>query len=554
MKFAQRRVGAKPRAAPRRQIPVMRVLRPYWLGLVLVVAQAPLPAQYPGQYPPGQYPPGYPGGGGIGFPIPHRNKKAKDKQPELLSVDGMLRRIDKDQVVLEADDNRIVNFKRLDSTKFLKDGDAVKPAELIPGDHLTIEYSQDDQGFMTAANVVWQQDGSAAERKHAAEPVETSVAKSSDDTDRPHLKRAEAPADSVAGATPAAAPVAPSAAPAASPATPAATPAAAAPPKAPPAPADPSPADLNAPAKANVAAVKIDADDEGPPVLQRGKGAPHKQADAPPASPPASTSRPTLSAKNESPAPAQEPAKEEEARPSAPAAENQRPEEVVLEKAREAAGSFLETLPNYVCQEFMTRYSSQTHVVSWQPLDVVSTALVYENGRESYRDVSINGKLTKKNIEDLPGSWSTGEFGTVLADVFSPSTAADFRYRRESRSGGRSAMLYDFSVAREHSHWRIMVASQMVQPSYRGSVWIDKETKRVLRIEMQATRLPEAFPSDKVESATDYEFVRFADRQFLVPVHAETLSCERGTDICGRNTIDFRNYHKYSGESSIIFK
>jgi hypothetical protein len=57
-----------------------------------------------------------------------------------------------------------------------------------------------------------------------------------------------------------------------------------------------------------------------------------------------------------------------------------------------------------------------------------------------------------------------------------------------------------------------------------------------------------------VESATDYEFVRFADRQFLVPVHAETLSCERGTDNCGRNTIDFRNYHKYSGESSIIFK
>jgi hypothetical protein len=527
------------------------------------VAQAPLPAQYPpGQYPPGQYPPGYPGGGGIGFPIPHKTKKAKDKAQDLQSVDGMLRRIDKDQVVLEADDNRIVNFKRLDSTKFLKDGDAVKPAELIPGDHLTVEFTQDDQGFMTAANVVWQQDGSAAERKHAAEPVETSVAKSSDDTDRPHLKRAEGSADSAAAASPAAAPATAPAA-AASPATaPAAAPKSpSAPAKAAPvAPEDPNPADLNAPVKADVAAVKIDADDEGPPVLKRGKGAAHKQAEPPPpaaqpaAGQPAAAPQPTLLAKNEGAAPAQGAAQDEETRPAAAVAENQRPEEVVLEKAREAAGSFLDTLPNYVCQEFMTRYASSSHVVSWQPLDVVSTALVYEDGRESYRDVSINGKLTKKNIEDLPGSWSTGEFGTVLADVFSPSTAADFHYRRESRAGGRSAMVYDFSVAREHSHWRIMVASQMVQPSYRGSVWIDKETKRVLRIEMQATRLPEAFPSDKVESATDYEFVRFADRQFLVPVHAETLSCERGTDNCGRNTIDFRNYHKYSGESSIIFK
>src|ERR1700683_2915162 len=212
---------AKPRAGLARQISVMRLFRPYWLGLVLVAAQAPLPAQYPGQYPPGQYPGGYPGAGGVGFPIPHRSKKTKDKAPDLQSVDGMLRRIDKDQVVLEADDSRIVNFKRLDSTKFLKDGDAVKPAELVAGDHLTIEYSQDDQGFMTAANVVWQQDGSAAERKHAAEPVETSVAKSSDDADRPHLKRVDAAADSADPAKPAAPPTA-----APSAATPAAAPAA----------------------------------------------------------------------------------------------------------------------------------------------------------------------------------------------------------------------------------------------------------------------------------------------------------------------------------------
>jgi hypothetical protein len=413
---------------------------------------------------------------------------------------------------------------------------------------------------MTAANVIWQQDGTAAERKHAAEPVETSIAKSSEDTDRPHLRRANAPAESGDAAKPAAAQTAPPPAPAPAAAATGATPAVAQPPAraaTPAPPQDPDPADLNAPAKPNVAAVKIDSDDEGPPVLKRGKTTAHKEAQPPP---PAATPQPTLTARNEAPPPTPAAAKEE-----APAGETarvetrkpderQRPEEVILEKARNAAGSFIETLPNYVCQEFMTRYANSSHIVSWQPLDVVSTALVYENGRESYRDVSINGKPTKKNMEELPGSWSTGEFGTVLADVFSPSTAAEFRYRKESRSGGRSALVYDFSVDRPHSHWRIMVASQMVQPSYRGSVWIDKETQRVLRIEMQTTHMPEAFPSDKVESATDYEFVRFSERQFLLPVHAETLSCERGTDNCSRNTIDFRNYHKYSGESTIIFK
>jgi len=37
-------------------------------------------------------------------------------------------------------------------------------------------------------------------------------------------------------------------------------------------------------------------------------------------------------------------------------------------------------------------------------------------------------------------------------------------------------------------------------------------------------------------------------------VHAETLSCQRGTSVCARNVIDFRNYHKYAGEAEIKFE
>jgi hypothetical protein len=43
-------------------------------------------------------------------------------------------------------------------------------------------------------------------------------------------------------------------------------------------------------------------------------------------------------------------------------------------------------------------------------------------------------------------------------------------------------------------------------------------------------------------------------QQFLLPVHAETLGCQRGSSFCSRNTIDFRNYHKYTGESTIEFQ
>jgi hypothetical protein len=499
----------------------MSVLRSFWLGLVLVLIGAPLPAS--GQYPPGQYPPGqYPGGnGGLGIPIPRRHKK--EEQAQLQSTSGMLRRILKDQVVVEADDHRILNFKRNDATHFLKMGNAMKPADFKPGDLVEIESSEDDEGFLTAVNVMWQQDGSTWDRKHAAEPVETSVAKSSHQPDSAKDSSKEDAKDSASeGAKE-------------NRAAPAAAPASA---------DDPNPADLNAPTKDEVKSAQIDPDDQGPPVLKHGGQTARKQAEPPPPpAPEGAQPAPELSARNEPPPAETEP----------PVRGPQRPEEVIIEKARAAAGNFLETLPNYVCQEIMTRYQSGSNSKNWQPLDIVSMALVYENRQESYRNLEINGKPTKKSIEDLPGSWSTGEFGSVLADLFSPATAADFEYRKESRSAGRASLVYDFSVEREHSHWRIMVASQMITPPYQGSVWIDKETNRVLRIEMQATHIPDAFPSDKVEMATDYEFVRFGDHQFLVPVHAENMGCQRDTSGCSRNAIDFRNYHKYSGESTIIF-
>jgi hypothetical protein len=501
----------------------MSVLRSYGLGFVLVLIAASLPAsgQYPGQYPPGN--------GGIGIPIPRRSKK-KDEQAQLQSTSGMLRRILKDQVVLEADDHRILNFKRTDTTHFLKMGNAIKPPDLKPGDLVEVESTEDDEGFMTAVNVMWQQDGSAWDRRHAAEPVETSLAKGSHPKDS-----AKDSAEDDAKGSPAPEPEKPPATPASQSAAPTA-----------PVPADdPNPADLNTPAKDEVKSVQIDPDDQGPPVLKRGGQAARKQVEpAPPAGPESAAPAPELSARNEPPAAETEP----------PVVRGpQRPEEVIIEQARAAAGNFLEGLPNYVCKEIMTRYQSGSDSKNWQPIDIVSMALVYENRQESYRDLEINGKPTKKHIEDLSGSWSTGEFGSVLADLFSPGTATDFEYRKESRSAGRASLVYDFSVEREHSHWRIMVASQLITPPYQGSVWIDKETKRVLRIEMQATHIPDAFPSDKVEMATDYEFVHFGDRQFLVPVHAENLGCQRDTGTCSRNAIDFRNYHKYAGESTIIF-
>lgn len=520
----------------------MRRIRGFpWVLLLLLMADEFCLAQLGGRYPGGGYPGGgypgggYPGGGypggGVGLPIPRRgkNKKTtaqqkKEESEPLTEITGMLRSMNERNIVIEANDTRILNLKRTDRTKFTREDEEIKASELKMGDQVTVEARQDEEGFFTAVNVMWQRSGSAADRIRASQEVQisrrSSGGRGDDDDERPILRRADSPPKEEAkeeareeskGEQPAA--------------------------------PEPAPArDDSHVTLRDTAQPVADIEEDGRPRLRRGQPVLERKTAPESAGPPARKQAPVEIA-------AAAPPTERER--EAPAA---RPEDVRIEKARGAAGEFTESLPNYVCQQFTARFVSVSHITSWQPQDVVSAEVVHENRRDTYRNLAINGKPTKKTIEELPGSWSTGEFGVLLADLFSPATNADFRYRRESRTSGREAYLYDYTVERENSHWRIEVGSQTVLPAYRGSVWIDKETSRVLRIEMQARNVPAEFPMDKIESALDYEFVRFADRQYLVPVHSESLSCHRGTNQCSRNVIDFRNYHKYSGESSIQFQ
>jgi len=469
----------------------------------------------------------YPRGGAPvpGIPFPGRGKRqsTKDKPPDkvLPSFQGTLKRLDAKTIVLEMDDFRILEFKRTDKTKFLKNGDEMKPADFKVGDRISIEGEEDVEANLTAVNVYWEKQGTGKPAKADDGPTEEQIAaaEKAQDAARQQKTGEKTPdADKTQRATEV---------------------------KPPPAPADP--------------------DDPGPPKLQRGKPparrvTPAQREEEPAPEQPAPVQ--TASSANSPAVPLPGAAGPPATAPSVMRSERiddeslpARHEDALIRKAQETALEFTETLPNYVCQEMIARFYSETTPVSWRPLDVVSSEVVYENGKEDYRNLAINGKPVKKGMEELSGAWSTGEFGTMLIDLFSPATSADFRFRRESRTAGISARMYDFEVLRENSHWLIHTGSQRYQPAYSGSVWIDPKTARVLRIEMQARHMPEEFPLDKVESATDYEYVRLGGtQQFLLPVHSETLSCQRGSARCSRNAIDFRNYHKYSGESNIQFE
>jgi len=184
--------------------------------------------------------------------------------------------------------------------------------------------------------------------------------------------------------------------------------------------------------------------------------------------------------------------------------------------------------------------------------DIVSAEIIYEDRKETYRNVKINNRPTSKQLNEIDGAWSTGEFASALLDLFDPASKAHFSSGRASAIAGLSAQVYDFQVQASNSNWRLQIGSQTVAPAYTGSLWVDPNTARVLRIERQARNIPSDFPIDTAESAIDYSFTTIEGKSFLLPVHAESLGCQRGSSFCSHNLIDFRNYHEFKGNIKII--
>jgi len=227
----------------------------------------------------------------------------------------------------------------------------------------------------------------------------------------------------------------------------------------------------------------------------------------------------------------------------------------VIDQAREAAFSFSETLPNYVVKQITNRYATggaRGGRTSWQQLDIVTTDVIYEDGKERYQNLLVNGRPTS-NIEQS-GSWSEGEFASMLQAVLSPATNADFRNQRSVTILNRTAWRYDYSVEQPRSTWTLKVDGRSINPAYTGSIWIDKATYRVLRIELASKNLPRDFPIDDAESSIDYDFVMIGDQKVLLPSQSDNLSCTRGTPDCSKNHVEFHNYKKYGAETNITFE
>jgi hypothetical protein len=239
--------------------------------------------------------------------------------------------------------------------------------------------------------------------------------------------------------------------------------------------------------------------------------------------------------------------------PPTPGAPKSMTDETLIKDAHEASATFTANLPAYLAQQVTTRYfATGWPVATWHTIDEITAELAYINGKEDYRDFRIGGQSIDR--PERSGSWSTGEFGTTLEDVMSFGTDAAFKRRRDDTVAGRAAVVFDYKVTQEHSHWTMVAPDERTyRPAYEGAIWIDKDTRRVLRIEQRTSDFPRDFPVRSAEAILQYGFVKIDGKTYLLPASGENIGCMSGSGACTRNVIAFRNYRKFTADSTITF-
>jgi hypothetical protein len=97
---------------------------------------------------------------------------------------------------------------------------------------------------------------------------------------------------------------------------------------------------------------------------------------------------------------------------------------------------------------------------------------------------------------------------------------------------------------------KFVVKAERADPltqGYSGTVWIDAETKKVLRIDQAIDDLPKSYPITHAESSVDYDIVRLRglDVDFLLPTRAEFIIGDRRQKRQSRNVMHFKFYRKF---------
>jgi len=230
----------------------------------------------------------------------------------------------------------------------------------------------------------------------------------------------------------------------------------------------------------------------------------------------------------------------------------------ILQSIREYAMNYTKNLPNFFCVEVTRRYVDPNAGTSYRSNGTILARVGYNEGVEHYNVYSINGKLEDTTMDKVKagGAVSTGEFGSLLREIFEPASEAEFNWDHWATLRGRRMAVFNYFIDSGHSKWSITYGSdktdeQRIITAYKGLVYADANTGEVGRIRFIAVDIPRSFPVQETSETLDYDLVEISGNKYVVPLSA-TLLMKAGREA-SKNEIEFRAYRKFETDTNIKY-
>jgi hypothetical protein len=224
----------------------------------------------------------------------------------------------------------------------------------------------------------------------------------------------------------------------------------------------------------------------------------------------------------------------------------------VLDQASEYARDYIRRLPNFICTQVTRRYVDPSGLEFWQTQDTIVTKLSFFEQKEDYKVVLVNNRPVSTTMHSVGGTTTTGEFGTLLKDLFDPASAARFDWERWATLRGKRAYVFSYRVPQERSKYTITFErTQSTTPGYTGLIYVDRETRAIMRVTQDVLETPSGFPINQVRNVLDYDYIDIAGQTFVLPLKASTVS--RMGKVMFKNDTEFRMYNRFGTESTITF-
>lgn len=226
----------------------------------------------------------------------------------------------------------------------------------------------------------------------------------------------------------------------------------------------------------------------------------------------------------------------------------------LLDQVTQNALAYMQDLPNFICVQVTRRHIDPTLTETWRPDGVIQEQLSYVNHHEDYRVVLVNNEPARNVSHDqVGGNRSSGEFGSMLKDIFDPSSHAQFEWERWATLRGRRMHVFSYRIQQPYSKYSIRddASGQSIVPGYHGLIYADRDTLKVMRITLECDGIPSSFAVQEARETLDYDFATISGEKFLLPLKADLRF--RGTRELVWNEIEFHLYRKFTADATISF-